>query len=112
MASARPRKSIFTAAEKALIRPFKAQYLEAKNILQRRNIATTSILPCIIGKWRAELAPGEVLDVEQASKVNKHFQFYAGQQTYTQKYYPDRMFSFGSVTTGASATPPVTQKLA
>lgn len=70
MASARPHKSIFTTEERALIRPFKASYLEAKSALDRKNIAITDILPCIVRKWQAELQPGETFDTEEASKVN------------------------------------------
>ncbi|KJA12511.1 hypothetical protein HYPSUDRAFT_60395, partial [Hypholoma sublateritium FD-334 SS-4] len=68
MASSIPRKSIFTAEERALIRPFQATYLAAKSSAARKDIAITTILPSLIGKWEAELPPGEVIDTDQASK--------------------------------------------
>lgn len=70
MASSIPRKSIFTAEERALIRPFQATYLAAKSSAARKDIAITTILPSLIGKWEAELPPGEVIDTDQASKVH------------------------------------------
>ena len=64
-----PRKSIFTAEEKALIRPFQKAYLEAGSSAGRKEIAITHILPSILSKWEASLPPGENLDTQEASKV-------------------------------------------
>ncbi len=69
MATPNSRKSIFTAEERALIRPFRATYLAAKNSAARKEIAITTILPSIIERWKADLPAGEVIDTEKASKV-------------------------------------------
>ncbi|KJA15507.1 hypothetical protein HYPSUDRAFT_58748, partial [Hypholoma sublateritium FD-334 SS-4] len=68
MESKPPRKSFFTAEERALIRPFQAVYLAAKTSAARKDIAITSILPSLITKWESELPDGENIDTEQASK--------------------------------------------
>ena len=69
MTSITTRKSIFNSEERALIRPFQATYMAAKDSNERKDIAITSILPCLIQKWEAELPPGESIDIEMASKV-------------------------------------------
>ncbi len=73
MTSTFTSKAIFSPEDRAIIHPFRAEYLKAKSAFDRRRIATSSILPAILGKWRQELGPGEQLDTTAASKVFKSF---------------------------------------
>ncbi len=65
-----PRKSIFSAEEKALIQPFKRAYLDAGSSAARKDVAIAHILPSLIKKWESSLKEGEMLNTEQASKVS------------------------------------------
>lgn len=47
-----PWQSRFVTAERAVIYPFKAEYLTASGPTQRKKVATTKILPALFEYWR------------------------------------------------------------
>lgn len=72
MASTISTKTIFSAEDRAVINPFREEYLKVKTSGEHKHIANKRILPAILAKWRQVLAPGEELDTKEASRVCIH----------------------------------------
>ena len=69
MAASVPLKYLFNAEERALMQPFKQEYLSVATSAERKNIAITKIFPSVVGKWKLDMAPEDEIDMERALRV-------------------------------------------
>lgn len=68
---------LYTAAERAVINPFRTAYLNTTTPDQRKRIATREILPALFNYWET-IDPNDprIKNVEQSSTVSRYLACY------------------------------------
>lgn len=62
---------VYTAAERAVINPYREAYLKCRSSAQRKQIATTKILPALFTYWK-QINPNDprIRRVKESSEVS------------------------------------------